>query len=120
MSKLKPCPFCGCKDIKLEQYEKNGMMIKCKNCLLQKKQRTLMFSIKWLEKELIKSWNKRTESTWDLFSRLLNNYSLNKTASLIPGTISGKSNNYNFVDFIMRVDSIEALKILKKIKRKLK
>ncbi len=48
MSELKPCPFCGCEKIELKQYRKDGLVIKCKKCLFQKKARVLRYSLEWL------------------------------------------------------------------------
>lgn len=59
MEELKPCPFCGAEP-KMIQI-KNGFMIKCPSCLIQKRQKVLRLSLEWLSGEMIKDWNTRTE-----------------------------------------------------------
>lgn len=54
---LKPCPFCGCENIRSEQKGPTGWVIKCANCLIGYQQKTIRFSLDWLKQEMIKSWN---------------------------------------------------------------
>lgn len=56
--KLKPCPFCG-GEAEIGQYCKNGLIIKCMNCGIQRKQCTLRFGLDWLKNNMIKKWNTR-------------------------------------------------------------
>jgi len=57
--KLKSCPFCGCKEVELVQYCKNGIRIRCKRCCVKFEQKIRTHSLEWLEEKMIKDWNKR-------------------------------------------------------------
>jgi len=56
--KLKPCPFCG-GEAGMFYYGSKGRIIKCKRCVIQKRQKVLNKSIEWLEDKMIENWNKR-------------------------------------------------------------
>jgi len=58
--KLKPCPFCG-GEAEMLYYGSKGRIIKCKKCLIQKRQKVLHKSVEWLEDKLIKDWNNRVK-----------------------------------------------------------
>ena len=58
---LKPCPFCGCDQIDLNQSCKNGLRIKCRNCGINKEQKVLRFSLEFLEQKMVENWNTRIE-----------------------------------------------------------
>ena len=59
--KLKNCPFCGM-DVEIKQTGKNKLTIKCPRCKVEYTQKTLRFSLDWLEGEMIKSWNRRANA----------------------------------------------------------
>lgn len=35
MQELKPCPFCGSKDVRIFVYSEGGVCVKCLRCLCQ-------------------------------------------------------------------------------------
>lgn len=56
MSELKPCPFCGCKDIGIETIEKyENHYLYCKHCNIEQ---PLYNSLE----EAIDAWNRRTNN----------------------------------------------------------
>lgn len=55
---LKPCPFCGTQPI-MEQYARNGWMIRCPNCHVELKQKVIRKSMEWLRQVMAETWNKR-------------------------------------------------------------
>lgn len=55
---LKRCPFCAGK-AEITQIGKDGLIIKCNTCLIQKKQRVMRKDLDWLKDRLIKNWNTR-------------------------------------------------------------
>lgn len=55
---LKPCPFCGGK-VTIEQYCKNGLVIRCPRCAVKRKQKVLTRSLDWLKERMISDWNTR-------------------------------------------------------------
>jgi hypothetical protein len=57
---LKPCPFCG-GEAEIKQNCRNGFKLKCKKCTIGYAQKTLHFSLDWLEAKMIEHWNQRTE-----------------------------------------------------------
>jgi transcription elongation factor Elf1 len=57
--KLKRCPFCGSENIKIEKYQKDGLKIKCCNCVVKIEQRAKTKTLDWLESKLIEQWNTR-------------------------------------------------------------
>lgn len=57
---LLPCPFCGGK-AEIKQTGKVKMRIRCEKCFIGIEQKVLRFTLEWLRKTLIKSWNKRIE-----------------------------------------------------------
>jgi len=59
--KLKPCPCCGCENVVMEHFSKNGMLIKCKSCLIMIKQKVRTQNIEWLADKITKTWNKRVK-----------------------------------------------------------
>jgi hypothetical protein len=56
---LRSCPFCGCDNVELKQYARNGWQVKCKRCLMGLKQKTLRYSMDWLKQQMIDAWNAR-------------------------------------------------------------
>lgn len=56
---LKDCPFCGEK-AEIKQTGKNEMQVRCTDCHIGIKQKTLRLGLDWLRTNLIESWNKRT------------------------------------------------------------
>lgn len=59
-----PCPFCG-GEVLIVPYQRNGLNLKCKSCLIGIKQRVLRNSIEWLREKMIEGWNKRTPPNSD-------------------------------------------------------
>lgn len=55
---LLPCPFCG-GSVVIQQYRRDGLSIKCKPCIIEYRQRTLRYSLEWLEGRMIEHWNRR-------------------------------------------------------------
>ncbi len=58
---LKPCPFCGCKEIKINFPKKKTIEIKCPSCLIKYIQSYLRFTEEQLLGLMIKSWNSRVK-----------------------------------------------------------
>jgi hypothetical protein len=58
MALIKPCPFCGC-EAEIKQTGKMKLRIRCKRCLIGLEQKTLKFSLQWLEESMIEDWNTR-------------------------------------------------------------
>jgi transcription elongation factor Elf1 len=58
---LKPCPFCGNKDIQLVQIGDNGWRIGCKPCNIWCREKVKRFSLEWLKQRMIDFWNYRSE-----------------------------------------------------------
>ena len=56
---LKPCPFCGCPDIRIEQTWKNGFTIECSKCHIKVEQKTIRYGLEWLKERMIVTWNTR-------------------------------------------------------------
>ena len=67
MAGLKPCPFCGCEDIRIDTYI-NGTSIWCSSCYATISRRsylqydTLPDVKKFVEPEVIDDWNRRIEN----------------------------------------------------------
>jgi len=55
---LLPCPFCG-GEAELNQTGRQQLTIKCKSCQIKRVQKTLHFSLEWLEEKMVEAWNKR-------------------------------------------------------------
>jgi len=58
MIELKPCPLCG-NNAEIKQTSKNGMRIKCKECVFGISQKVTRYSLEWLKDTLIMDWNTR-------------------------------------------------------------
>ena len=61
--KLLPCPFCGSEDVTIKQTSRTSMKIQCRSCAVQLKQSVLKFSLDWLQTNMIKTWNTRTNQS---------------------------------------------------------
>ena len=55
MAELKPCPFCGCRDIHLYGAEKWGTIV-CHGCLA-----TFSQQESTCQEDIIEAWNRRAE-----------------------------------------------------------
>ena len=53
MAELKPCPFCGCKEIASDKYDIIRHKVCCRSCSAQIYRGT--------QKEAEKAWNRRAE-----------------------------------------------------------
>lgn len=63
--KLKPCPFCGCRDVSVNKYiEHEGELwvVECDNCCVQGPDA-------WNRVDCINAWNKRSNRPWGLRDR---------------------------------------------------
>ena len=68
MAELKPCPFCGCKSIRLNAYGFGRWSAECLSCYVETSQyfgsQTVTFDGEQMQlgrKEAIKAWNRRVE-----------------------------------------------------------
>ena len=64
--KLKPCPFCGSKDVKIYSYSDGGICVKCLDCYCQT-QACNDFNIAGAKKQsayetVVEAWNRREKS----------------------------------------------------------
>jgi hypothetical protein len=67
MSELLPCPFCG-NEAEFKPYKRDGLTLKCKSFgCVQFNQRTLRFSLDWLQGKMTEHWNSRhTPEGWKM------------------------------------------------------
>ena len=105
--KLKPCPFCGSNNIEIIPYWSShrrkrveGRAIKCKNCLFEKTQLAMRYSLEWLEERLIEDWNKREGEKQER----------NKIIELLKERINdtkGLIANDTYVSFLAEIEDME-------------
>jgi len=60
LENVHPCPFCGAMPT-IEQTSRNGLELKCSNCLMGYRQKTLHHSLDWLKERMIERWNTRLQ-----------------------------------------------------------
>lgn len=56
---LKPCPFCGSKNVEITQIGKNRLRLKCRGCVIYYEQKTICYGLEWLKLKMIEHWNTR-------------------------------------------------------------
>ena len=63
LEELKDCPFCGGRPVAYligdKHSKKRTIVVKCKECRIERSDSALRHSIEWLEEIAIRNWNQR-------------------------------------------------------------
>lgn len=95
-SELKPCPFCGGDEIRLDKNETGHYHAVCTTC-------ECSFSYDWTKEEAITAWNQRAERTCvmkpttidnEMFSDLVHEYECYECGSLSVTYYDDEKPNY--------------------------
>jgi hypothetical protein len=111
--KLKPCPFCGSKktiDVYIYVDGKKEYSTYCTNC----KRPTPEWSGDQGKEIIVKKWNPRTESAWEMFRRLFNKY-----GSYFRREITKVMNTSTLIRFLADRTESEAIAIMQQIEKEL-